>query len=116
MTLIDIRCTADVQLDFEESKRKSNRLCEEAYQTSNLLKNLSGMQQVRRTLEHILEDMQEEKQILEQMNKCLEESCRVYGSYENEITEYAEESHITSSNEQKIGEIVIPENIFRILR
>ena len=116
MTLIDIRRTAGVLQDLEQSKRKSDRLYEGAYQTSEQLKNLSGMQQVRRTLEHILEDMLEEKQVLEQMNRCLEESCRMYSSYENEITEFVEEAHVTKSREQEIGEFVIPENILRILR
>lgn len=116
MTLIDIRQTADVLLDLEESKQKSNRLCEGAYQTSEQLKKLSGMQQVRRILEHIIEEMLEEKQILEQMNRCLEESCRAYSNCENEIVEFAEEAHTVNSKEQWIVDFAIPEYLFRILR
>lgn len=116
MTMIDIKRTTEVLVSFEESKKTCSRLYEEASQSSMQLRNLSGMNQVRRTLEHILEDMQEEYQVLEQMNRCLEGSCRSYSRYEEGITEFAEEKGTDKWNQYIFGTLNIPEHLFRLLR
>lgn len=115
MTLIDIRRTADMLVSFEESKKKSGRFYEEAGQTSEQLNNLSGMLQVRKTLEAIMEDMQEEYELLEQMIGCLEQVCKNCIRYEEEITDFAEEAGMVKSTEQVFGDFRIPENLFTLL-
>lgn len=116
MTLIDIRRTADMLAAFEESKKKCGRLYGEAGQTSEQLKNLSGMPEVRRTLEAIMEDMLEEAKLLEQMTECLEGVCKTCIRYEEEITDFAEEASLVKATEQELTDVSIPENLFMLLR
>lgn len=116
MTMIDITRTAEQLAAIEESKKKCGRLYEEAVQNIEQLNNVSGMELVRRTLEHILEDVQEEYQLLEQMSRCLEETCKAYSMYENRIADFAEEASSVNSREQILGVVRIPENLLRLLR
>lgn len=116
MTIIDIRRTTDMLVSFEESKRKSSRFYEETGQTSEQLNHLSGMLQVRKTLEAIMEDMQEEYELLEQMTGCLEQVCKNCVRYEEEITDFAEETGLVKSTELVLEEVRLPENLFVLLR
>lgn len=92
MNIINIKQTTDILVSFEQLKRRSNRFYEEINQTSQLLERLSGMHQVHRKLEYILEEVQEESYLLDQMNKCLEQTCISYSRCEEGIAELAEEA------------------------
>lgn len=116
MTLVDIGRIVYILEDLEQAEKKSNRLYEETGQTGSKLDNFSGMQQVKRTIEFIMEDMKEECQIIDQMSRCLEEVCIAFSHYEEEITEYAEESGSQSVKEPLLEAVRIPENLFRLLR
>lgn len=116
MTLIDIRRTTGILGSLAQAERKYHQFYEEAGQSGRQLGNLSGMHLVRRSLEHIMEDMQEEDQVLNQMIRCLEITCQTFQKYEEEITEYAEESSDQYGTEAVLKPGRIPENIFRLLR
>lgn len=116
MTLIDIRRVADILESFQESEKKLGRLYEETGQTSEQLMNLSGMLEIRRTLEAVMEDMQEESELLKQMIGCLEEVCKICIRYEETITDFAEETASVKLSEQVFGDILISENLFELLR
>lgn len=116
MTLVDIRRITELQISFEELTRRCRRLYEESGQTYKQLKNLSGMQQVQRTLEYIMEDVQEECQLLKLMDGCLEQTCRTFAVSEEYITEHAEESKDGNLKNNILEAVTIPESIFRLLR
>ncbi|MBO5159764.1 MAG: hypothetical protein J6B94_09305 [Lachnospiraceae bacterium] len=116
MTLIDIRRTTEILVSLAQAERKYHQFYEEAGQNDRQLGNLSGMHLVRRSLEHIMEDMQEGDQVLNQMIRCLEITCQTFEKYEEEITEYAEESGCQYGSETILKAVEIPENIFRLLR
>lgn len=116
MTLIDIGRTINILVSLAQAEKISNQLYEEAGQIGIQLGNLSGMQQVRRTLEYIMEDMEEEYRVMGQMNRYLEETCRTFQKYEEEIAEYAEEASMQNGREPILKAIRIPDNIFRLLR
>ena len=115
MTVLDIRRMTEAQVSLERLTRKCHQLCEESGQTYKQLKNLSGMQQVRRTLEYIMEDMKEETQLLAKMEECLEQTTAMFSACENLVAEHAEE---TRRNPQLLlfSETIIPSNIFRLLK
>lgn len=116
MTLIDITKTANAALRLEQSEDKSQRLYLRTNQIARQLGNLSGMYQVRRTLERIMDEMQEERQVLAQMNQCLECTCKNYYRHEVEITEFAEEKKGQKSEEPKLEVIHFPDGLFNLLR
>ena len=114
MTLIDIRQVTEVQISLEKLTKKCHQLCEESGQTYIQLKNLSGMQQVQRMLEYIVEDMQEEYQLLGKMEECLIQTAESFRTCETFVAEYVEESQ---NNPQKcfFAKTIIPDGIFRLL-
>ena len=116
MTLIDIRNTTQILVSLAQEERKTHQFYEKAGEIERQLENLSGMHLVRRSLEHIMEDMQEEDQVLNQMIRCLETTCQMFNKYEEEIAEYAEESSDQYGKEAVLIQSRIPENIFRLLR
>lgn len=116
MTLIDIKKMTEVQLNLEMFVRRQRLSCAKLDQSYVCLENLSGTQQVRRTLEHIMEDIQEEAQLLSQMAKCLEQTCRTFSTSEVYIAEHAEESKTASSKYDLFEAVTVPEAIFRLLR
>lgn len=115
MTLIDIRQVTEVQVSLEKLTRKCHQLYEESGQTYKQLKNLSGMQQVQRTLEHVMDDVQEEYQLLKKMEGCLSQTAENFRICETFVAEHVEES---KSNPHKwfFAESVIPDSIFRLLK
>lgn len=123
MVLIDIKKAADVRVFFQESEKKFGRLYEETGQTNEQLMNLSGMLQIRRTLEAVMEDMQEEWKLLKQMSGCLEGACKTCIRYEEEIADFAEEkvyfaTLIAGAAEEslrELGDITVPKRLFELL-
>lgn len=116
MTLVDIRKLTEQQRTLEELTARCQRLYVESEQTYRQLKNLSGMYQVRRTLEYVMEDIQEEYQLLKMMGGCLEQTCRIFVASEEYVAEHAEESKVADSTIDVLETIQIPDNIFRLLR
>ncbi len=119
MTLIDIKRTESVLISFQESKKKLGRLYGETSQTSEQLNHLSGMLQIRRTLEAVMEDLQEEWEVLAQMSGCLEGICKTCIRYEEEITDFAEETAtiraVKGTIYGELGDIPIPNLLFELL-
>lgn len=116
MTLIDIRRTADLLQSFEEIYHQMEQFYIEVEESNVSLGNLSGMQQVRKKIETILEDIQDEAGLAEKFSDCLEGTCQNFARYENEIIVYAEETERAGSGGQILGRIEIPENILNMLR
>lgn len=116
MTLIDIKKMTDVQMNLEMFVRRQRLSCAKLDQSYVCLENLSGMQQVRRTLEHIMEDIQEEAQLLSQMAKCVEQTCKTFTISEVYIAEHAEESRTASSQYNLFESVTVPEVVFKLLR
>lgn len=114
MTLMDIRQATEVQISLEKITNKCHQLCEESGQTYKQLKNLSGMQQVQRMLEEIMEDMQEEYQLLGKMEGCLVQTAEAFRTCETFVAEHVDES---KNNPQKwfFAKHTIPDSIFRLL-
>lgn len=116
MTLINITKTTNAALRLKQSENKCRRLYSRTNQTARQLGNLSGMYQVRRTLERIMDEMENEYRVLEQMERCLETTCKNYDRHETEITEFAEEKKGQKKNEPELRIVGYPERLFQLLR
>lgn len=116
MTLLNIRHAVEILIAFNEAKKKSTRLYEEAGQISQQLADFSGMHRVRKTLENIMEDMEEEAVTTNLMVKCLEETCKSCIRYEEYITDHAEEAKAVNLKNYILGTLDIPDVIFTLLR
>lgn len=116
MTFINITKTANAAFRLDQAEDRCQRLYLRTGQTARQLGNLSGMYQVRKTLERIMDEMQEERRVLAQMNQCLERTCKNYYQHEMEITEFAEEKKGQKSEEPKLEVIHFPEGLFNLLR
>lgn len=115
MTLADIRQIYFVMLSMREYRQKMRQYRYEVKDIRRQLMYNSSMLSIGRSLEHIIDTMNTEEQVLEGMHTCLERSLYVYEKYEERITEYAEEKAQAGTNKLIIKTIKIPEEIFRLL-
>lgn len=115
MTLINITRTANAALNLNQLENKCHQLYLQANQSTKQLGDLSGMYQVRKTLERIMDDIEKEYRVLDQMNQCLENICKSYCRHEEEIVEFAEEVKAQRIDEPQIGIVRVPDGLFNLL-
>ncbi len=115
MSMVNLMKTSEIHEMFEGSAEKLYRLWEDTGQTERLIGNLSGMQNVQRRMEEILEDMQQEYRALKQMEQCLTDMSEIVARYEEIIADHVEETREVISQERKIQKIYIPEELLKRL-
>lgn len=118
MTLADLRQVAYIQGSMEENRNKMSGLYQQTGEIYRQLDALSGMTQVRRSLERIMEEVESEKKALDDMQRCLGQSLRVYSGYETNIAEFAEEKAAygkINGDSGNIGVVEIPQRILDLL-
>lgn len=103
MTLVDIKQTNSVRASIEDKKRRMDNLCREVRDINRQLMWLSGMSEVCRSLDHIIDDMETEQRVLRDMHLCLTHSLNAYVRHEENITDFAEEK---ARNESELGNLV----------
>lgn len=119
MTLIDIMQAKSVEASLNYDRQRMKFFLAEVQDIERRLGSLSGMSDIRRSIEHIVDDMEMEEQVLESMYRCLEQGIHTYTYHEENITDFAEEKaregEAITVFKAVDFEKLIPKEIFKVL-